>query len=166
VSEMEKAQDGAAFELVISAFADDAHDDRARANRDLIAMAYQEMLVGNNDALFDLLDPSVEFHEAASLPYGVDCKGIDQTKFGVAGMFSLWSKLHIEILEYAYVNDIVIVYLIMTAHSRATGEVYSGNTAELFRMRDGRIIEWRPIYWDTHKVLEVCGLLQGKIDGF
>jgi ketosteroid isomerase-like protein len=27
----------------------------------------------------------------------------------------------------------------------------------VFRLRDGKIVEWRPIYWDTHAVREACG---------
>lgn len=130
----------------------------AERNRNAVYEAYRAVEQGDMTKLVALLSPDVEFHEAPSLPYAISTKGIEATLAGVGGMFDHWSDLTAEIEELVATGDLVICYLLMTATSRATGKVYSGMTAETFRFRDGKIIEWRPIYWDTHEVRVVSGL--------
>lgn len=132
--------------------------DEGAANRKILHDAYIAMGAGDGEALFRLLDDEVVFSEAASLPYGVSGKGIEAARQGVAGMFGAWTHLHTEFTHFAASHDLVIAYLHMTATSRATGQVYKGPAAEVFRFRDGKIIEWHPIYWDTHDVRKVCGV--------
>jgi len=146
------------LELVLNLKEGSGLTDTARKNREILVTAYQAMLAGNENALAEILDPEVCFYEAKGLPYGVEAKGIEGALKGVAGMFSAWSHLYTEFQEFLAGGDIVIAYLWMRATARATGEVYEGPTAEMFRFRDSKIIEWRPIYWDTHRVREVCGL--------
>lgn len=146
------------FELVLSPTLGSGSADAAAINRRVVEDAYRAALKGDPDALFSLLSDEVEFHEAPSLPYGGSQRGIDGAKAGVAGMFSAWSHLRVEIEEIAAGGDIVIAYLWMRAISRSSGEVYEGPTAELFRFKARKIIEWRPIYWDTHRARQVCGL--------
>jgi ketosteroid isomerase-like protein len=144
------------FELVIRPTAGSGSPETAARNRQALEHAYRVMLSGDMSALFALLAPDVQFHEAPSLPYGVSLTGSEAAKQGVAGMFSAWSELHIEIEELVAGGDLVIAYIQMRAVSRASGEVYEGPVAEVFRFRDGKIVEWRPIYWDTHRVRQVC----------
>jgi ketosteroid isomerase-like protein len=146
------------FELSIRLSEDSGLTDTARQNRELLYTAYKNMAAGDGEAIARLLDPEVVFIEAEGLPYGVSASGIEGALQGVAGMFGAWSQLRAEFLEFLAGGDLVIAYLIMTGIARATGQTYSGPTAELFRFRNGKIIEWRPIYWDTHAVRKVCGL--------
>ena len=146
------------FELVLSRSLGMGATDVAAKNRRAVEDAYRAILKGEPGALFALLADDVQFHEAPSLPYGGSQKGIDGARAGVEGMFSAWSHLRVEIEEIAAGGDIVIAYLWMRAISRSSGDVYEGPTAELFRFKAGKIIEWRPIYWDTHRVRQICGL--------
>jgi len=146
------------LELVLKLTEDSGLTDTARANREILVKAYQAMLDGNESALAEILDPEVRFYEAKGLPYGVEAEGIDGALAGVAGMFSAWSHLYTEFQEFLAGGDMVIAYLWMRATARETGEIYEGPTAEMFRFKNGKVIEWRPIYWDTHRVREVCGL--------
>lgn len=146
-----------AFELVISAPA--AFDTAAaERNRKVLADAYAAVLAGNESAVFDCCADDVVFIEAASLPYGCVTKGVEEAKAGVAGAFGAWVKLKCEIEEFVAAGDIVIAYMHVTAQARATGQIYEGPTAEMFRLKDGKIVEWRVIYWDTHRVRQVFGL--------
>jgi ketosteroid isomerase-like protein len=146
------------FELVLSLAPDSGMTETARQNREAILGAYRDTVSGDDQALIRLLDPEVVFLEAKGLPYGVEAKGIQGAIDGVAGMFGAWKTLRAEFFEFAAAGDIVIAYMMLTGVGRATGLTYHGPTAELFRFRRGKIIEWRPIYWDTHRVREVCGL--------
>lgn len=145
------------FELIINA-PDDGLNQQAKVNRQLLLDAYKAQLTGDTESLFRLLADDVTFIEADSLPYGGTFHGPAGAQQGVGGMFTAWSHLRVEIEDILASGDLVIVYLQMTATSRETGEVYDGPTAELFRFKDGKITEWRPIYWDTHAVRKVCGL--------
>lgn len=131
-------------------------DITARRNRTALIRAYEAQLAGDLESWWAIFDKEVEFYEAESLPYGVSSKGLEAAKQGVAGMFSAWSHLKVVFEEFVAAGDLVICYIQMTATSRKTGEIYQGPVAETFRFRDGKVIEWRPIYWDTHRVRELC----------
>ena len=132
-------------------------DDTARENRRILIRAYEAQLAGDLDAWWTIFDEDVEFHEAESLPYGCSTKGLAAAKQGMAGMFAAWSGVHADFENFLAAGDLVIAYLRMRATSRRTGKVYDAPVAELFRFRNGKIVEWRPIYWDTHQVREICG---------
>ena len=144
------------FDLKLKVDSKSDIDDIARKNRLSLIRAYEAQLAGDLDTWWDIFDPDVEFFEAESLPYGCSSKGLEAAKQGVAGMFSAWSHLCVVIEEFATAGDLVICYIHMTATSRKTGEIYEGPVAETFRFRNGKVVEWRPIYWDTHRVLEMC----------
>lgn len=129
----------------------------AEANRAALLAAYEGITKGDTDTWWALFDPEVAFYEAEGLPYGQSCKGLAAAQQGMGDMFATWKQISIDIEEFAAAGDMVIIYMQMTAVSRKTGKTYSGPVAELFRFRNGRIVEWRPVYWDTHKVREVCG---------
>jgi ketosteroid isomerase-like protein len=147
-----------AFELYLKKTLGKGSVEVAQRNRQTIERVYRAIEAGDQAALFGILADDVVFHEAASLPYGCTKTGKDGALAGVEGMFSAWSHLRVDIEEFATAGDIVIAYLNMRGTARATGQVYEGPTAELFRFKDGKVIEWRPIYWDTHRVRQVCGL--------
>lgn len=132
--------------------------DEGAANRKILHDAYIAIDAGDGGALFALLDEEVEFIEAPSLPYGTHGTGIPAAQAGVAEMFKSWQHMHVDITHFTASHDLVIAYMQMSATSRATGEVYSGPAAEIFRFRNGKIVEWRPIYWDTHLARKVCGI--------
>jgi ketosteroid isomerase-like protein len=146
------------FELVLSMTRDDVLDKETRRNRKILIDAYEAQLAGAGGALLALLDPEATFQQAASLPYGCIEQGVVGIKEGVARMFGTWHLLRVEILEVAAVGDVVLSYYRFTGTSRATGETYDALGTEVFRFRNGKIIDWRPFYWDTHAVRGVCGL--------
>jgi ketosteroid isomerase-like protein len=146
------------FELVLSMTKDGVLGKETHGNRKILIDAYEAQLAGAGGALLALLDPEATFQQAASLPYGCVKQGIADIKEGVARMFGTWRPLRVEILEVAAAGDVVMSYYRFTGTSRATGETYDALGTEIFRFRNGKIIDWRPFYWDTHAVRDVCGL--------
>jgi ketosteroid isomerase-like protein len=144
--------------LTLNIREDGGLNETARANRELLAKAYREMAAGDGDAIMRLLDPEVFFTEAPSLPYGCEARGIAEVRKAITGIHAAWRDLRAEILEYLAAGDLVIAYMVITGISEATGREYKGPLAELFRFRNGKVVEWRPLYWDTHEVHGVCGL--------
>lgn len=144
------------FSLTLKAGSNDDISDIARDNRRTLIRAYEAQLAGDLDSWWSIFDPDVEFHEAESLPYGCSLKGLAAAQRGMAGMFAAWTHVDVEFEQFTAAGDLVIAYLRMRATSRKSGKVYDAPTAELFRFRNGKVIEWRPIYWDTHLVRDVC----------
>lgn len=146
------------FERVLSVPKTSGLTEEARRNRDLIASVYEEATnSGRRVGMTDLLADDVVFYEAESLPYGVTAHGPEATRAGVAAMFAAWSHVRSEFLDYCASGDLVICYLRFTGTARDTGKVYDAYGTEVFRFRDGKIIEWRPFYWDTAAVIEALG---------
>jgi uncharacterized protein len=148
----------APFELVLLPSIGAVPAETAARNRQAVADAYRAMLAGDSTAIFALMAPNVQFHESPSLPYGGTHHGPDGAQAGVAGMFRAWSHLHVEIEEFVAGGNLVIAYIFMRGVARASGELYEGPVAEMFRFSNDQIVEWRPIYWDTHRVRQVCRL--------
>jgi ketosteroid isomerase-like protein len=144
------------FTLKVSLSDTSGLTETARANRDLMVQVYHALEHGDQGALAAILDPEIKFFEAESLPYGVSAQGIEATLQGVGGMMNAWSKIHVDIEEFATAGDLVIAYMRFTGTSRATGKIYDAVCAEVFRFRAGRVIEWRPVYWDTHAARNAC----------
>jgi uncharacterized protein len=135
-----------------------ALDETAIRNRKIIYDLYAET---NGAGIFDLLADDVVFRQAPSLPYGAELHGIEAAKEGFANVIGAWASLQVEVEELVAAGDLVIAYMMLEGVGKATGKSYSGPTAEVFRMRDGKIIEWRPLYWDTHAVRLACGPGEG-----
>lgn len=146
------------FKLEISLSDKSGLTDEAVANRALVVATYLALEAGQEDALAKILDPDILFVEADSLPYGGTKRGIAGTMEGVGEMLAAWRNIHVEITEFLCAGDLVIAYMVFHGISRATGQVYTGPCAEVFRLANGKITEWRPIYWDTKAAAEAAGL--------
>lgn len=138
------------FKLSISLSDKSGLTDEAHANRDLVVKTYLALEAGQEDALVQILDPDILFVEADALPYGGERRGIAATMEGVGEMLAAWRDITVEIEEFVTGGDLVIAYMTFRGISRATGRTYTGPCAEVFRMANGKITEWRPIYWDTN----------------
>jgi len=130
----------------------------AQHNRDVMLKVYNAISHGDQSELAAILDPDILFVEAPSLPYGVVARGIDATLAGVNGMFATWREIEVEVEEILTAGDLTCLYMNFKAVSRATGQTYEGVCAEMFRFKNRKIIEWRPVYWDTHAARLACGI--------
>lgn len=139
--------------VAIDVPADGGLSETAHKNRAILAAAYDALVAGNAAALFDILDPDVRFYEAPSLPYAAEAKGLADTAAGVEKMLSYWQRMDCRITEYLAGGDMVIAYVDL--HAEGPGGSFDGPVAELFRFRSGKVIEWRPIYFDTARIVQI-----------
>ncbi|NWK98306.1 hypothetical protein DM806_22085 [Sphingobium lactosutens] len=149
----------AQFQLTLDMSSDAGLTEEARRNRDLLIGIYRRIERGEMEVLAEALDPDVSFHEAASLPYGGDMRGKEAALAGMAGMFAAWRSVEVVFYEFCAAGDLVFAYHKFSGVARATGLTYEGQAVELFRFRDGRIVEWRPFYWDTHAAMCALGVI-------
>lgn len=129
----------------------------AERNRALIKEAYAKLKAGDEDGFYDMFAEDAVLHEAESLPYGGTWRGKAMLRAGVQRMYEAWAEMLFEVEEVTAGGDIAIVLLHTSAKGHSSGKSYAFPVCELWRFRDGKVIELRPFYWDTRRALEVWG---------
>jgi ketosteroid isomerase-like protein len=131
-----------------------AFDETARANRQAIVDAMDAMAAGDADAFWSLFDPEVTFYEASCLPYGGAHQGLEATQKAFSLLCEQFSKMHSEFEAVLASRDIVILYQRIAFEAAKTGKSGGFPVAELFRFRNGKIVEWRAHYFDACAMAE------------
>lgn len=108
---------------------------------------------GPGGASFDLLAPyfapDVVMHQAEALPYGGTWRGHDgMTRFFLA-MAEVWESFEIGAQEFLATGETAVVHTQVHAKARATGRELAFPVLQTITVREGRITEVRPFYWDT-----------------
>ncbi|MFD7702434.1 nuclear transport factor 2 family protein [Streptomyces caelestis] len=117
---------------------------------------------GPGEASFDLLAPffapDVELHQAAALPYG----GIWRGHTGLAQFFlmmgQVWESFDMVEQEFLATGETAVVLTQVRARARATGRGLSFPILQTITVKDGRITEVRPFYWDTRAIADACAM--------
>jgi ketosteroid isomerase-like protein len=120
------------------------------------------ILRGSIDPLFASLHPDVVVHEAASLPFGGTFHGIEGVKDLFGQMFATWDDLKIAVEKLFDGGDQVVALLHLTAKAKATGTPVDMQIAELWTLRDGKVIALRPFYWDAGEIGRITKAGAGK----
>lgn len=134
-----------------------AFDETAQANRKRLTDALDALQAGDDEALWAIFDPAVTFHEASCLPYGGSHRGLEAVKLAYAELCSHFSAMRAVFEAVLASRDIVILYQTITFEAAATGKTGTLPVAELFRFRNGKVIEWRAHYFDACMVAEALG---------
>jgi hypothetical protein len=132
-------------------------DATAIANRQALIDAYDEIAAGNWEPFWLLFDAEATFHEAPCLPYGGSHRGLDATKKAFAEISRSFAALRAEYHEVLTAGEYCIAYLTIDFQVQEHGADWRLPVAEIFRFRDGRIIEWRINYFDATIMLQALG---------
>jgi ketosteroid isomerase-like protein len=115
---------------------------------------------GPGQASFDLLapffHPDVRLHQADALPYGGTWCGHDGMERFFLAMTETWASFAMVDQEFLVDDGPAVVHTQVDATARATGRSLSFPILQTVAVRDGRIIEVRPFYWDTAAIAEAC----------
>lgn len=107
-----------------------------------------------------LLDPEVVLYQAPGLPFtGTGAwRGHDGMERFLAAFSEVWESM--EFLEQEHWGDAgtVVVRNRVRFRSRATGREVDTLILQLITVRDGRMLECRPFYWDPRAVADACRL--------
>ncbi|MFC8537550.1 nuclear transport factor 2 family protein [Streptomyces sp. NPDC057249] len=115
---------------------------------------------GPGKASFDLLAPffapDVELHQAEALPYGGIWRGHHgMTQFFLA-MAEAWESFEMVEQEFLATGETAVVLTQIRARARATGRELSFPLLQAITVKDRRITEVRPFYWDTRAIADAC----------
>jgi hypothetical protein len=126
-----------------------AFDEAAQRNRAALLGALEQIEAGNFEAFWDIYDPDVTFHEASCLPYGGSHRGLAATKRAYAQMSATFSEMHAVMEALLASRDLCVLYQTITFRTAQTGVTGSFPVCEVFRFREGKVIEWRACYFDA-----------------
>jgi len=124
-------------------------DAQALANRQALIQVLDQLQRGEEEGFWALFDPEASFHEASCLPYGGSHHGIEAIKTAFYTMCATFSAMHTEFHEVLTAGDYCILYQSIRFTVAANGNEGGFPVAEMFRFRNGRIVEWRANYFDA-----------------
>lgn len=117
---------------------------------------------GPGEASFALLAPffapDVTLHQAAALPYGGIWRGHDGLARFFRRMGEVWEAFDMVDQEFLATGATAVVLTRVRARTRATGRELAFPILQTITVKDGRIAEVRPFYWDTAAIAEACAV--------
>lgn len=129
-------------------------NETEQQNRQAIVAALKSNQAGDFGPFWALFDPNVEFHEADCLPYGGVHKGAEAAR-----------RAHASIRDYFAIapalkqvlagGDLVIAHLVITMRAHNTGKTATFPVNEIYQFREGKIIDWRVMYFDSHLAISL-----------
>ena len=129
----------------------------AERNRQAVLGALDAVVAGDVDSFWAMFDEDVVFYEADCLPYGGAHRGLGAVKQAFGELSSYFSANHVVFEQVLAAGEIVIAYQTIAFRVRANGRTGAIPVAELFRFREGKVIEWRALYFNSHLVAERLG---------
>ena len=105
-------------------------------------------------AMAATLAPDVVLHQSPDLPWGGDFHGHAGYEDWARQMSAAFDQLEVRDRRFfaeggTIRGDIVIITCRLVTRSRASGETLDLPMAQVVRVRDARIVEFRPFYWNV-----------------
>ena len=97
----------------------------------------------------ETLSPDVTLHQSPDLPFGGDFQGHEGYERWAVSMSKIFNQLEVTEQEFFENGDTVVVVCRFRTRSRRTGETQDYPMVQVVRVKDGRIVEFRPFYWNV-----------------
>ncbi len=112
------------------------------------------------DEVAAYLDPDVVLHQAAGLPFTGTGTGTwlgrDGMERFLATFSQVWESMEFLEQEHWSDGDTVVVRNRALFRSRATGRSLDTVILQLITVKNGRLLDVRPFYWDPAAVADGC----------
>lgn len=112
---------------------------------------------GSVDEFLTDFDENSVMLEADSLPYGGRFQGPANIKAAMENVFGIWKDFSYDIEGTAYDEEYVIAYGKFSATSVKTGTKFSTPLAEVWHIRNGKVVLLHPVYSDTKAAVDALG---------
>lgn len=122
--------------------------------RALVEKLYALSGAGDWTAVAEYMSDDLVIREADSLPYGGDYTGRNALRDLFGKVMAFWDDPSIEMHAITAGQDHGVGILTLSVTSRRTGRRLTLDIAEMFRFRDGKLVEIKPYYYDTHMIVE------------
>ena len=100
-------------------------------------------------AIAATLDPAVVLHQSPDLPFGGEYFGHDQYEQWAIAMSSIFDKLEVAEQQWFESGEVVVVICRFKTHSRQNGSFQDQPMAQVVTVKDGKITDFRPFYWNV-----------------
>ena len=100
-------------------------------------------------AMSDTLDPEVVLHQTPDLPWGGEFHGHAGYEDWAHRMSDAFDRLKVKDTRLLGEGDVVVILCRLVTRSRRTGRILDLPMVQEVRVRDGRIVEFRPFYWNV-----------------
>ncbi len=115
---------------------------------------------GPGTASFDSVAPSfapdVVLHQAEALPFGGTWRGHEGMERFFMAMSQTWEVFDMVEQDFLATEPTAVVLTQIHARARATGTELDFPILQTLDVREGRITEVRPFYWDTAAIAAAC----------
>ncbi len=101
------------------------------------------------DAMRATLDPGVVLHQSPDLPYGGEFKGHEGYRRWADAMSALFDRVDAQNPEFYEKGETVVITCELLTRMRLTGEEMVQPMAQVVTVRNGKIVEFRPFYWNV-----------------
>ena len=101
------------------------------------------------DAMQATLDPEVVLHQSPDLPYGGDFTGHEGYRRWADAMSALFDRVDAQNPVFYESGETVVVTCELLTRTRATGQEMKLPMAQVVTVRNGKIVEFRPFYWNV-----------------
>ena len=129
----------------------------SRENVDVVRGLFAAFNEANYGRCFDLIDPSVEWEDPASIPGAGVHRGHDGVRAWFARWLGAWDTFSIEGDELVDAGENVIVTERISGVGRTSGVRTEQAWVAIYTVRDGRVVRRRD-YPDRGSALEAVGL--------
>lgn len=126
-------------------------------NLAIVKSAFAASAKGDWQGFMTNLTDTTEFHQAPSLPYGGVYYGLKDIQRIAKLVFESWGDFSYEVVQFAAGGDRVFILMYVGGTGKAAGKRFSMPAVEVWRLKEGSVTEIRPIYFDTHRVVECFG---------
>jgi ketosteroid isomerase-like protein len=121
----------------------------------LVKGFYEYLANGDRDGAYaNVMAEDCVLHEAAALPYGGVYRGRALMKDVLVGIVSRFDEFEVEIRNYLAGGDEVVVHLHLAGVGRKSRKPFAIPVMELWRIREGKVVELRPFLYDTAAMVE------------
>ena len=108
--------------------------------------------------LAETLDPAVALHQSPDLPWGGEFHGHAGYEDWARQMSAAFDRLQVNERRCLAEGDTVIVTCRLVTRSRASGATLDLPMAQVVRVRGGRIVDFRPFYWNVPAYRQAVGV--------
>jgi uncharacterized protein len=101
------------------------------------------------DDMAATMDPDVRLHQSPDLPWGGEYRGHQGFKDWSVKMSDCFDFLDVRQPEYFEKGDKLVILCRLVTRSRRHGTEMDMPMAQVVTVRDGRITDFRPFYWNV-----------------
>ncbi len=111
--------------------------------------AHEAGEIADFDQMRETMDPDVVLHQSPDLPFGGEYVGYRRYEEWAIAMSSIFDKLEVREQEFFEAGDKVVVVCRFVTRSRINGSVQDFPMAQVVTVRNGKITDFRPFYWNV-----------------